>query len=100
MSSEGGLEDLSLMDLFRSEVETHSEALSAALLALERSPDDTSRVDEMMRAAHSIKGAARIVGIESAVRVAHVMEDCFTAAKEGRITLSTWDTSGSSNRVT
>ena len=30
MSSEGGLEDLSLMDLFRSEVEMHSEALSAA----------------------------------------------------------------------
>ena len=63
MSSLGGLEDLSLMDLFRSEVETHSEVLSAALLALERSPGDTSRVDEMMRAAHSIKGAARVVGV-------------------------------------
>ena len=43
MSSGGGLEDFSLMDLFRSEVETHSEVLSAALLVLERSPGDTSR---------------------------------------------------------
>jgi two-component system sensor histidine kinase and response regulator WspE len=91
MSGEGGLEDLSLMDLFRSEVETHSEVLSAALLALERSPGDTSRVDEMMRAAHSIKGAARVVGVDAAVSVAHVMEDCFVAAQKGVLTLSPAD---------
>src|SRR4051794_16285599 len=87
MSGDGGLEDLSLIDLFRSEVETHSEVLSAALLALERSPGDTSHVDEMMRAAHSIKGAARVVGVDPAVSVAHVMEDCFVAAQKGALTL-------------
>jgi anti-anti-sigma regulatory factor/HPt (histidine-containing phosphotransfer) domain-containing protein len=54
---------------------------------LERDPADTSHVDEMMRAAHSVKGAARIVGIEPAVRVAHVMEDGFIAAQKGRLTL-------------
>jgi two-component system sensor histidine kinase and response regulator WspE len=91
MSGEGGLEDLSLMDLFRSEVETHSEVLSAALLALERSPGDTSRVDEMMRAAHSIKGAARVVGVDAAVSIAHVMEDCFVGAQKGVLTLSPAD---------
>jgi two-component system sensor histidine kinase and response regulator WspE len=85
------LEDLSLTDLFRSEVETHSEVLSNALLALERAPGETSRVDEMMRAAHSIKGAARVVGIEPAVSVAHVMEDCFVAAQKGALTLSSAD---------
>jgi two-component system sensor histidine kinase and response regulator WspE len=79
------------MDLFRSEVETHSEVLSAALLALERSPGDTSRVDEMMRAAHSIKGAARVVGVDAAVSVAHVMEDCFVEAQKGVLTLSPAD---------
>ncbi len=91
MSSETGLEDMSLIDLFRSEVETHSEVLSAALLALERSPSDTSRIDEMMRAAHSIKGAARVVGVDAAVPVAHVMEDCFLAAQRGAIKLSPAD---------
>ena len=91
MSSETGLEDLPLIDLFRSEVETHSEVLSAALLALERSPGDTSRIDEMMRAAHSIKGAARVVGVDPAVSVAHVMEDCFVAAQKGALTLSPAD---------
>ena len=88
MSSETGLEDVSLIELFRSEVETHSELLSTALLALERTPDNTSRIDEMMRAAHSIKGAARVVGVEPAVSVAHIMEDCFVAAQKRAIAFS------------
>jgi two-component system sensor histidine kinase and response regulator WspE len=91
MSSDSGLSDASLIDLFRSEVETHAEVLSAALLALERSPGDTSRIDEMMRAAHSIKGASRIVGVDPAARVAHFMEDCFVAAQKGAIRLSSGD---------
>jgi chemotaxis protein histidine kinase CheA len=91
MSSETGQSDATLIDLFRSEVETHSELLSAALLALERSPSDKSRIDEMMRAAHSIKGASRVVGVDPAVRIAHVMEDCFVAAQKGTIGLSPGD---------
>ena len=79
--------DESMLEIFRAEVETHSESLTAGLLALERDPRDTSRVDEMMRAAHSIKGAGRILGIDPAVRVSHVMEDCFVAAQDGRLTL-------------
>jgi chemotaxis protein histidine kinase CheA len=91
MSSLGGLEDFSMMDLFRSEVEAHAEVLSASLLALERSPGDASRLDEMMRAAHSIKGAARVVGVDVAVGVSHAMEDCFVAAQKGALTLSPGD---------
>ena len=45
----------------------------------------------MMRAAHSIKGAARVVGVEPAVSVAHVMEDCFVAAQKKAIALSPGD---------
>jgi chemotaxis protein histidine kinase CheA len=39
----------------------------------------------MMRAAHSIKGAARIVRVDLAVDLAHVMEDCFVAAQRGEL---------------
>jgi chemotaxis protein histidine kinase CheA len=91
MSSEADLSDASLIDLFRSEVETHAEVLGAALLALERAPGDTSRINEMMRAAHSIKGASRIVGVDPAARVAHFMEDCFVAAQKGSVQLSSED---------
>jgi two-component system sensor histidine kinase and response regulator WspE len=37
-----------------------------------------------MRAAHSVKGAARIVGLDVVVTLAHAMEECFLAAKSGR----------------
>lgn len=79
--------DASMLEIFRSEVETHVEVLTAGLLALERNPTDTGHIDEMMRGAHSIKGAARIVGIDPAVRVAHVMEDGFIEAQKGNLTL-------------
>jgi two-component system sensor histidine kinase and response regulator WspE len=79
--------DAFMLEIFRSEVETHVESLTAGLLALERNPEDTSHIDEMMRGAHSIKGAARIVGIDPAVRIAHVIEDGFIAAQNGKLTL-------------
>jgi chemotaxis protein histidine kinase CheA len=79
--------DAFMLEIFRSEVETHVESLTSGLLALERNPEDTSHIDEMMRGAHSIKGAARIVGIDPAVRIAHVIEDGFIAAQNGKLTL-------------
>ncbi len=80
-----------MMDLFRSEVETHSETLSSALLQLEREPSDTSCYDAMMRAAHSIKGAARIVRVDEAVELAHALEDCFVAAQRGELEIKPSD---------
>lgn len=80
--------DPALLDLFRAESDTHIPVLSQGLLNLEKGQANDQDIASMMRAAHSIKGTARIVGIEAAVRVAHVMEDCFTAAKENRAILS------------
>lgn len=40
-----------------------------------------------MRAAHSLKGAARIVGLDHGVQVAHAMEDLLVAAQEGLLRL-------------
>jgi len=80
-----------MMELFRSEVESHSEVLSKSLLQLERDASDTSVYDSMMRSAHSIKGAARIVQVEAAVHVSHVMEDCFVAAQRGELQINPSD---------
>ncbi len=41
-----------------------------------------------MRAARSIKGAARIVGLNSAVTLAHAMEDVLSAAQHGKMPLT------------
>ena len=77
--------NLSMMELFRVEAETQCAVLSNGLLAIEANAQDAGRLEELMRAAHSLKGAARIVGLNVAVKVAHVMEDCFVAAQKGRL---------------
>lgn len=81
--------DFSLIDLFRAEVETHNASLSNGLLALESKPGDPTILEPLMRAAHSIKGAARIIGLDTVVTLAHAMEDCFVAAQEKKLTLGT-----------
>ncbi|PYC17777.1 hybrid sensor histidine kinase/response regulator [Pseudomonas jessenii] len=81
------MRDASLLELFSLEAEAQTQVLSAGLLALERNPTQADQLESCMRAAHSLKGAARIVGIDSGVSVAHVMEDCLVCAQEGRLLL-------------
>jgi len=81
------LSDFSMMELFRVEAESQTATLTAGLLALERDPTAADRLEACMRAAHSLKGAARIVNLNAAVKVAHAMEDCFVAAQKGKVTL-------------
>lgn len=83
-----GIGDFSMLDLFRAEIETHAPALNESLLALEKDPSQPKRLEALMRAAHSIKGAARIVDVDPAVKIAHVMEDSFVAAQRGEIVLT------------
>ena len=80
MSDLGGF---SLHELFRAEAETHAGALSEGLVKLEGT-SDAATVEPLMRAAHSIKGAARVVGLDVAVKLAHAMEDVLVAMQKGR----------------
>ncbi len=77
------LSGFSMMDLFRMEAEERLTVLSQGLVALEGSSATSEVIEPLMRAAHSLKGAARIVGLDAAVRVAHAMEDCLVAAQKG-----------------
>lgn len=77
------LSGFSLYELFRAEVETHCAALNEGLIKLERAPTDLEVIVPLMRAAHSVKGAARIVGVDAAVGVAHHMEDALVRMQKG-----------------
>ena len=79
------LGNFSMMELFREEVRTHTSTLGQGLLALEQDPQNIQNIEPLMRGAHSIKGASRIVQIEPAVQLAHAMESVFVAIQEGRI---------------
>ena len=81
------MRDASLLDLFRLEAEAQKQVLDTGLLVLERDPSNAGQLEACMRAAHSLKGAARIVGLDHGVQVAHAMEDLLVAAQEGLLRL-------------
>ncbi|OUL19308.1 hybrid sensor histidine kinase/response regulator [Nostoc sp. 106C] len=71
----------SILELFRQEVETQVAILNQELLALEANPQSDEAIEALMRAAHSIKGAARMVSLDPVIYLAHGMEDYFVAAQ-------------------
>ncbi|OZI33118.1 hybrid sensor histidine kinase/response regulator [Bordetella genomosp. 1] len=85
------MRDASLLELFQIETRTQVQVLNNGLLALEQDPVSSHHLEACMRAAHSLKGAARIVDLHPAVRIAHAMEDCLVAAQQGRLRLSPTD---------
>jgi two-component system sensor histidine kinase and response regulator WspE len=86
-----GAIDAPLLELFREEVSSHVQAFSSGLIELEKAPADPGRIEPLMRAAHSIKGAARVVQLEPAVRIAHLAEDCLVEAQRGARALTADD---------
>src|SRR5262245_30672718 len=83
--------DPAMFELFREEVRSHAATLARGLLDVESDPTNPTRIEPLMRAAHSIKGACRIVGIDLGVQLAHVMEDALVAAQHGKIRLTPGD---------
>ena len=80
--------DASIFALFRAEADSTLATLSAGVLALEKGcPSNDGQLEALMRAAHSLKGAARIVGAQAAVRIAHTLEDIFVAAQADPATI-------------
>ena len=74
-----------MLELFRAEAENQTTVLTNGLLQLESKGANADAFEALMRAAHSLKGAARIINLPGAARIAHALEDCFVAARQGQI---------------
>lgn len=77
------IQDVTLRALFKAESEEHLQHLDDALLWLERHPGDLPRLDEAFREAHSLKGAARMLGLGSIQILAHKLEDTLNKVRTG-----------------
>lgn len=80
--------DKSMLELFLNELENQVVILNEGLVEYEQTSETDKLLESLMRAAHSVKGAARVVGVDGVVTLAHSMEDCFVAAQKQRIVLS------------
>jgi two-component system sensor histidine kinase and response regulator WspE len=77
--------DPRLLALFAQEIDDQCAAMERVLLTLEQAPDRLELIAPLMRAAHSVKGAARAVRNDAAVALAHAMEDRLSAAQKAAV---------------
>jgi len=82
------IEDQELRALFRTECEEHLHQMEEGLLHMEKNPTDQTTLEEVFRGAHSLKGAAGMLGLRNIEQVAHGFEDVLNAARQGKVVLS------------
>lgn len=73
---------------FVEEAREHVNALNKGMIELEKCPGDMDLIHHIFRAAHTIKGSARMLKLMSISELAHKVEDVFGALREGKIEFS------------
>ncbi len=76
------------LGIFLDEAKEHIQVLSDQMLILEQEPDNQDAINEIFRAAHSLKGMAGTMGYKRLQRLTHDMEDCFSAVRSGQMSVS------------
>lgn len=71
----GPLDKSEIIEFFLVEAGEHIQNLNAGLLSLEKLPGDTSLIDELFRAAHTLKGSAAMMGFQGISDISHKAED-------------------------
>jgi two-component system chemotaxis sensor kinase CheA len=74
-----------LLNVFALEAEEHLQRLNAGLLKLERGEANEDTLREIARAAHTVKGSARMVGANEISELAHRLEDLLGEIRSERI---------------
>jgi chemotaxis protein histidine kinase CheA len=71
-----------IMGYFIEEAKEHLDTIEQGLLDLQATMADSERLNELFRAAHSVKGGAAMLGLNSIQKVSHHLEDSFKLLKE------------------
>ncbi len=82
------LTDDEMLDVFVQESREHLESLEPDLLSLEDNPNDSETINRIFRSVHSLKGTSGFFGLNNISKLAHVMENLMSLARDGVIVLS------------
>lgn len=73
------------LEIFIDETKEHLQSLSDNLMVLEKEPENKDTINEIFRAAHSMKGMAGTMGYKRMQKLTHVMEDVFSEVRSDNI---------------
>lgn len=76
------------LEIFIDETKEHLESLNSQVLVLEKEPTNSETVNEIFRAAHSLKGMAGTMGYKRMQRLTHDMENVFSEVRSGKMSVS------------
>jgi len=76
------------LEIFLDETREHLESLNTQILNLEQNPEDTDTINEIFRAAHSLKGMAGTMGYKRMQNLTHDMENVFSEIRNGALKVS------------
>lgn len=73
------------LEIFLDETNEHLQNLNTQILSLEQEPDNMDTINEIFRAAHSLKGMAGTMGYKRMQTLTHDMENVFSEVRNGNI---------------
>ena len=73
------------LEIFLDESNEHLQSLSDQLMVLEKEPDNSDTINEIFRAAHSLKGMAGTMGYKRMQNLTHDMENVFSEVRNGNM---------------
>ncbi|MDD6810916.1 MAG: chemotaxis protein CheA [Lachnospiraceae bacterium] len=73
------------LEIFLDETNEHLQNLNTQILSLEQEPDNMDTINEIFRAAHSLKGMAGTMGYKRMQNLTHDMENVFSEVRNGNI---------------
>ena len=76
------------LDIFIDETSEHLQDLSDCIMVLEKEPDNKDTINEIFRAAHSLKGMAGTMGFKRMQRLTHDMENVFQEVRSDKLAVN------------
>ena len=76
------------LEIFIDETNGHLQNLSDCIMTLEKEPENMDTINEIFRAAHSLKGMAGTMGFKRMQRLTHDMENVFQEVRSGNMNVT------------
>jgi chemosensory pili system protein ChpA (sensor histidine kinase/response regulator) len=80
--------DADVLSYFSPEADEYLHAMQSFLQRLQENSSDPDNIQTLVRTAHTLKGSAKTIGFHAIGDIAHPIEDCMVAVREGRLAVT------------
>jgi two-component system, chemotaxis family, sensor kinase CheA len=82
------IDDEELRGLYKTSAEEHIQTIESALMQLEKQPQNSAVLKELLRSAHTLKGDSRMLGVTDVETLVHQIEECLMPIEKGQASMT------------